>query len=144
MPVEPSALTYVIGLAAIATLGFIVRTFFAGLREYIVKAVVDSSLKAILGEIQGGLKELKDDMKLVKTAQLTMAQGDVLKQTEMNALRLRLETHIDDYNRWREVIIDFRVKVQDFMDWASNFLKTHMHVGAVAEEPPTNPPVVST
>ena len=126
----------VVGTLALAFIGLTGRMFMAGVRDQIIKQLVDSTLKTVLGDIQTGIKELKADMSLVKTAQQITAGSDLLKAQEIAALRKRVEEHLVSDESWQDLERVHRIKVDTFMDWASNFLKTHMHVGATAEEPP--------
>ena len=133
---------YIIGVICVVILGFVARTFFTGLRENIVKAVVDSALKRILGDITSGIKEVKEDLKLVKSAQLTAAGTSLLQMQETAAMRQRLEEHLTSDEKFQTEEKDWKLIVSDFIEWSTNFLKTHMHIGAVAEEPPKTPPLV--
>lgn len=133
---------YVIGVGIVTILGFGARTFFTGLRENIVKAVVDSALKQILGGLQTGLNDVKSDVSLIKTAQQTTAATSLLYMQELHAMRQRLEDHLKTDEEFQSQDRDWRLVVSEFMDWATDFIKNHMHVGAVATEGPKAPPMV--
>lgn len=131
---EQGPLPYILGVIAITILGFLARTFFAGLRENIVKAVVDSALKKILGELTQGIAELKADMGHVKAAQQTSAGTGLLYLQELHDFRNRMEEHLKTDEEFQKTEHDWRTVVAEFIDWSTNFLKTHMHVGAIATE----------
>ena len=125
---------YIIGMIfgslVLALFAFMGRLFVAGARDQIVQTIVDSSLNTLLGEIKTGVKELKADMTLVKTAQQTISGTVLLQMQDMAAMRLRLEDHLT-------VDENFHYKMNEFVTWATDFIKNHIHFSASASPPDT-------
>lgn len=130
-----SNFSYVIGAIGLALLGFVGRMMWTGVKESVVKAVVDSSLKDILGGMVGNIQDIKEDLKDIKTGngdiRARMSQGAV----ELDALRRRFDAHMeiageldDDYSLYKERNERFRERVETFMKWAESFLKEHTHM----------------
>lgn len=151
--VAPSPLVYIIGVLLVTLfglgMGFIGRLFLAGVRQQVVSAVVNTAMGAVLGNIEATIQDVKADVTLIKTSQQTTSQTFLLLNQDLSAMRTRLESHLTSDEDWQDRERSFNEHVTDFMDWAGEFLKNHMHVGAsasVADLPPNaikRPPLTS-
>lgn len=143
--VAPSPLFYFAGILLVALLGLAGRTFLVGVREQVVKTVVNTAVDALLNDVKTSIndiklsvQDIKDDVKLMKTSQATQTQATLLTSTELSAMRTRIDEHTTSDEKWQDTERTFREKVQDFMDWASEFLRSHVHAGAIASSSDKN------
>ena len=104
------------GFIIITVLGIMGRLFWSGFRETIVKAVLDSSLKEMLGGITSALDSIKDDTKDMRVQQRQGNEVTQQNRVELDGLRSRLDNHLQEAAEQWVVLSTFKQATEQFMD----------------------------
>lgn len=114
----PTEIIIAIGcFLGVTVVGIFGRLFWAGFQTTLVRAVLDSTLKQILHgitETLGSIKEDTRDMRVKQNMQDTVAQQN---RVEVEAIRLRLDSHLQEAAEKWVSIVAFRQRVESFMEW---------------------------
>ena len=97
----PELAVGIIGFVFIAVTGFMMRMLWAGLRDSIIRAVLDSSLKKLLGGLEDGVRGISADIRLMRSDHLLTST--------------RLDAHLTHAAVRDEEFLTFKYKVQDWM-----------------------------
>lgn len=127
-----------VGFLAMTAVGIASRLLWSGFRDTIVRAVLDSSLKQLLGGLTESLQTIKSDLTYVKSGQDDIRGVTRQASIELNAVRSRFDGHQELAQDRFEAYQVFKHQVEDFMEWARQLITEHKHVTAPSVTAPPN------